>query len=149
MFVRIRLPIGSPHEAILVPQDAVGTDQGKKYLKVVGDKNVVEYRPITLGAQQPDGLQVVIPAKMVRTKDGLRQADKKTSAGGKTIDSIKLGERIIVGGLQFVHAGMHVRPKPIESNDNEKSKTSNESKPATPRDAKPQAAVSESKEKQQ
>ncbi|MBU4271294.1 MAG: efflux RND transporter periplasmic adaptor subunit [Planctomycetes bacterium] len=117
MFVRIRLPIGSPHEAILVPLKAVGTDQGKKYLKVVNDKNVVEYRPVALGAQQPDGLQVVIPVKMVRTKDGLRQADKKTAAGEKTIDSIKLGERIIVGGLQFVHSGMHVTPHPVKSDD--------------------------------
>ncbi len=117
MFVRIRLPIGSPHDAILVPPKAVGTDQGKKYLKIVNDKNIVEYRPVTLGAQQPDGLQVVIPVKMVRTKDGLRQADEKELSGGKTIDSIELGERVIVGGLQFVHSGMHVRPKPIKSDD--------------------------------
>lgn len=120
MFVRIRLPIGSPHAAILVPLKAIGTDQGKKYLKVVDDKNVVEYRPVTLGAQQPDGLQVVIPVKMIRAKDGLRQADEKTAAGEKTIDSIRLGERVIVGGLQFVHSGMHVTPRPIESESKEK-----------------------------
>ncbi|MBN1395014.1 MAG: efflux RND transporter periplasmic adaptor subunit [Pirellulales bacterium] len=120
MFVRIRLPIGAPHDAILVPQEAVGTDQGKKYLKVVNDKNVVEYRPIALGAQQPDGLQVVIPVKMIRTKDGLKQADDKTSKKEKIIDSIKLGERVIVGGLQFVHAGMKVAPEPVESDNNKR-----------------------------
>ena len=37
LFVRIRLPIGEPHDAMLVPRGAVGTDQGKKYLLVVND----------------------------------------------------------------------------------------------------------------
>ena len=114
MFVRVRLPIGAPHDAILVPQEAVGTDQGKKYLKVVDDRDTVEYRPIELGEQQPDGLQVVVPVKMIRTKDGLQQANGSTPADAKTFDSIALGERVIVGGLQFVHAGMHVTPKPVE-----------------------------------
>ena len=122
MFVRIRLPMGSPHDAILVPQKAIGTDQGKKYLKVVNEKDVVEYRTIELGAQQPDGLQVVIPVKMIRTKTGMRPADKNAPPGEKTFDSIRLGERIIVGGLQFVQAGMHVTPKPVaaESGDQQK-----------------------------
>src|SRR5262249_45149711 len=58
LFVRFRVPLGQARKMLLVPQAAVGTDQGKKFLFVVNDKDEVEYRPVTLGAQQPDGLQV-------------------------------------------------------------------------------------------
>ncbi len=122
MFVRIRLPMGRPHNAILVPQKAIGTDQGKKYLKVVNEKDIVEYRTIELGAQQPDGLQVVIPVKLIRTETGMRPADANAPPGEKSFDSIRLGERIIVGGLQFVQAGMHVTPKPIAAESGGKQK---------------------------
>jgi len=114
MFVRVRLPIGEPHSAILVPQAAIGTDQGKKYLLVVNDQNVVEYRPVTLGAQQPDTFQVVLPVKMIRTKDGLRPADENLPTHEKTVDSIASTDRIILLGLQRVHAGMKVTPQPYK-----------------------------------
>jgi len=121
MFVRIRLPIGGPHSALLVPQEAIGTDQGHKYLLVVNKQNIVEYRPVTLGAQQPDELQVVTPVKMVRTKDGLRPAGEQPTPKGKTVDSIGRNDRVIVGGLQRVQPGMRVDPHPAAKK--EKSET--------------------------
>ena len=36
MFARIRVPMGNPHEAILVPEEALGSDQGSKFVYVVG-----------------------------------------------------------------------------------------------------------------
>lgn len=112
LFVRIRLPLGEPYQALLVPQAALGTDQGKKYLLVVNDKNVAEYRPITPGPQQPDGLQVVFPIKLVRTKNGLVPKQEGASAGD-LVDSLTAGEQLIVGGLQRVRAGMTVEARPL------------------------------------
>ena len=38
LFVRVRLPVGDPHEAILVQEQAMGSDQGKKFVYVVQDE---------------------------------------------------------------------------------------------------------------
>ena len=64
MFVRIRVPVGEPANALLLPQAAIGTDQGRKYVLVVYDQDVVEQRVIDLGPAQPEGLQVVILTKI-------------------------------------------------------------------------------------
>jgi multidrug efflux system membrane fusion protein len=57
-FVRIRVA-GSPLEsALLVSDRAVGTDQGQKYLLVVGSDNVVVVKPVILGPEA-EGLRVV------------------------------------------------------------------------------------------
>jgi multidrug efflux system membrane fusion protein len=58
-FAAIRLPIGVPHEALLVIDRAISSDQGRKYVFVVGAENKVEMRRITTGALQEDGLRVV------------------------------------------------------------------------------------------
>jgi multidrug efflux system membrane fusion protein len=114
LFVRIRLPIGEPHEAVLVPRGAVGTDQGKKYLLVVNERDTVEYRPIELGAEQPGGLQVVLPVNMVRTKEGLRPAGEPAPPAQETVPSIAATDRVLVSGLQKVRPGVHVQPRPAE-----------------------------------
>jgi multidrug efflux system membrane fusion protein len=88
MFVRIRLPLGKPRPAVLVSDKAVGTDQGQKYLFVVTEKNVVEYRRIQVGPLQGDGLRVI--------QDGL-----------------KPGEWVIVTGVQLVRAGVDVKTEKI------------------------------------
>jgi RND family efflux transporter MFP subunit len=57
-FVRVRVA-GSPlHSALLVSDRAVGTDQGQKYLLVVGNENVVVVKPVELGPEA-EGLRVV------------------------------------------------------------------------------------------
>ncbi|MFO0810705.1 MAG: efflux RND transporter periplasmic adaptor subunit [Gemmataceae bacterium] len=85
LFVRVRLPLGPPHKAVLVSERAVGTDQGQKFVYVVNDKNAVVRQPVTLG-QAHDGLRVV--------ESGLTG-----------------GERVIVTGLQRVRPGIVVTPK--------------------------------------
>jgi multidrug efflux system membrane fusion protein len=107
LFLRVRVPIGPPHQAILVPQAAVGTDQGKKFVYVVNDKNVVEYRPIQLGPLQSNGMQIVEPFSIVRNKDGVRVVNP----GEAGEPSLVATDRVIVGGLQRVRSGMTVDPK--------------------------------------
>jgi RND family efflux transporter MFP subunit len=85
LFVRIRVPVGEPHKALLISEAALGTDQGQKFLFVVNDKNEVEYRPVKVGRLH-DGLRVVT--------DGLRE-----------------GERVVLNGLQRVRPGAKVEPR--------------------------------------
>jgi RND family efflux transporter MFP subunit len=86
LFVRLRLPLGEPYKALLVPGRAVNSAPGgRKSVFVVTDKNVVEDRPVTLGRQE-DGSVVV--------KDGLKAED-----------------RIIVSGAGKLREGMTVKPR--------------------------------------
>ncbi len=59
MFVRVRLPIGQPHSALLVIDRAIGSDQGLKFVYVVDTENKVQQRRIETGPLQEDGLRVV------------------------------------------------------------------------------------------
>ena len=49
LYVRVRIPFGDPHKAILVPEAAVGQDQRERYLLTVNKEYVVEYRKVKLG----------------------------------------------------------------------------------------------------
>jgi RND family efflux transporter MFP subunit len=115
LFVRVRLPLGPAYQALVVPQAAIGTDQGLKYVLVVDDKGTVEYRPVTLGAEQSDGWQVVAPVKMVRSPHGLRPLDSGETTSEPMIESLAANDRVVVGGLQQVRPGMTVDAKPISS----------------------------------
>jgi len=86
-FVRVKLPVGEPHPAVLVAERAIGTDQDRKYLLAVTDQNVVEYRPVKLGPVM-DGLRVI--------DEGLRP-----------------GEWVVVNGLQRVRPGVTVSPQRV------------------------------------
>ncbi|HEX4590813.1 MAG TPA: efflux RND transporter periplasmic adaptor subunit, partial [Gemmataceae bacterium] len=57
MFARVRLPLGQPHQALLVIDRAIGSDQGLKYVFVVDAQNKAQYRRVTTGALQEDGLR--------------------------------------------------------------------------------------------
>jgi membrane fusion protein, multidrug efflux system len=113
MFLRVRLPIGEAHSALLIPQAAVGTDQSQKYVYVLAADNKVEYRPIKLGEVQSDTLQVAIPEQIVRDAKGIRLAkpDEKGAEPSLTAD-----DRIIVGGLQRIRPGMTVQVQQAQQN---------------------------------
>ena len=89
-FIRVRLPIGKPRSALLVPEKSLGTDQGQKYVFVVNDRNEVERRNVRLGPQF--GAFRVIEDRV-----------------------LKPGDRVIVDGLLRVRSGSKVNPKPAES----------------------------------
>lgn len=84
VFVRARLPVQEPHQALLVSEQALGSDQGRRYLYVVNDKNVVEYRDVQVGPRHGE----------------LREIN----AG------LEPDERVVVRGLQRVRAGLTVKP---------------------------------------
>jgi RND family efflux transporter MFP subunit len=86
LFARVRLPIGGPHKAMLVPENAVGSEQGKKYLFVVNDKNVVEARVVKLGSRHGELREVT---------EGLTSEDwvvvgAKSVARGETVTPKKV-----------------------------------------------------------
>jgi RND family efflux transporter MFP subunit len=58
MFVRVRVRLGKPEPRLLVEQRALGSDQRGDFVLVVNEKNVVEYRPVELGATS-DGMRVI------------------------------------------------------------------------------------------
>lgn len=89
-FARIRMGQAQTARTLLVSERAIGTDQNKKYVLVVGADNKTEYREVTLGAPV-DGLRTV--------HSGLRA-----------------GERIVVNGLQRVRPGDVVQPQVVPMN---------------------------------
>ena len=106
MFIRVRFPVGDKKENCSVPQIAIGTDQGKKFVLVVNDSSVVEYRPVTIGPTEGE-LQVTEPIAIIRSDKGVRAAEANESGE----PSLKVGERVIVGGLQRVRPGLKVEAK--------------------------------------
>jgi len=63
--VRVRLPLGDPYSATLVPDAAVSTDQKQKYLLVVGeDKNAKRLNDVELGRLLDDGMRVILKPKL-------------------------------------------------------------------------------------
>lgn len=86
-FVRVQLGQAKAEQQLVINERAVGTDQNKKFVFVVGDDAKAAWREVSLGAAH-DGLRVV-------------------NAG------LKPGERIIVNGLQRVRPGATVAPEPV------------------------------------
>lgn len=93
-FVRVRLPVGRPYQAIVIPDEAVQNDQERKFVWVVNDKNEVEYRPIQLGQALRDYRVVKPPEEGKAGKEGL-----------------SVGDRVIVSGMQRVRKGLVVDPQ--------------------------------------
>jgi multidrug efflux system membrane fusion protein len=87
MFVRIRLPIGQPHPALLIIDRAIQSDQGLKYVFVLDSENKAQYRRVTTGPLQEDGLRVVT--------------------------GVEASDLVVVGALQQVRARLKVQPEVI------------------------------------
>jgi RND family efflux transporter MFP subunit len=86
LFARIRLPGSSQYEALLLPDEAIGSDQTQRFAFVVNDQHTVEYRRVELGPMI-DGLRVI--------RHGLKPQ-----------------EWVIVNGVQRVRTGTKVDPQP-------------------------------------
>ena len=71
-FVRVRVPFDQQQNALLVPDTALGSDQGGRYVLVVTKENVVEQRKVQTGPLE-GGLRVI--------EDGLKADDRVVIAG--------------------------------------------------------------------
>jgi RND family efflux transporter MFP subunit len=107
-FVRIRVPVGEPHPALLVPEASIGRDQNRKYVLIVDKDSKVQRRYVELGAEQPGGMQVVEPVK--DTGDGNGAQPEEQAA-----PPLAAGDQVIVTGLQRIQPGLTVEAKPLES----------------------------------
>jgi membrane fusion protein, multidrug efflux system len=85
MFVSVRMGSGTIDDALLVPESAIGNDQSKRFVFVVGDGNKAEYRSVALGPQV-DGNRVVLTG-------------------------LKAGDRVILDHLQRLVPGAPVVPQ--------------------------------------
>jgi RND family efflux transporter MFP subunit len=85
MFARVQVPASAPYQALMLPDAAIGTEQARKFVYVIGEDNIARLRYVTLG-QVVDDLRVI--------KDGL--AD---------------GERVVINGLMRVRQGQKVTPE--------------------------------------
>lgn len=85
MFVSVRMGNGAIDDALLVPESAIGNDQSKRFVFVVGDNNKAEYRAVALGPQV-DGNRVVLTG-------------------------LKAGDRVILDHLQRLAPGAPVIPQ--------------------------------------
>lgn len=87
-FGRVRIALSAPHEALLVPEAALGFDQGSPYLLLVGDGDKVLFRPVRLGGKQGDRRVVV--------------------------SGISRDDRVVVNGLQRARPGSVVKATPAD-----------------------------------
>src|SRR3954466_14713616 len=88
LFARVKLVGEHTRKALLVRDAAIGTDQDRKFVLVVGQGDTLAYRP-------------VVPGRLV---DGLRIIDS----------GLQPGEHVVVNGLMRVRPGMKVAPQLAE-----------------------------------
>jgi RND family efflux transporter MFP subunit len=69
--VRVRLTIGKPYKASLVPDTAILSDQDKRFVLIVDDKKTVRRRNVTLGAITDDGMRAIVSADKLAEGDDL------------------------------------------------------------------------------
>ena len=87
LYARVQLGGASPRQVLLIDEKAVGTDQAKRFVLVVGEGNQTAYREVQLG--------------------GVHDGQRVVEAG------LQAGENIVVNGLQRVRPGDTVRPNVV------------------------------------
>jgi RND family efflux transporter MFP subunit len=65
LFVRLRLIGSGTYRALLIPDEAVQSDQANKFVWLVDDQNTVRYRPVKIGTLH-EGFRVVTEASRRR-----------------------------------------------------------------------------------
>ncbi|WP_435021321.1 efflux RND transporter periplasmic adaptor subunit [Tundrisphaera sp. TA3] len=85
LFVRVRMPVETKPDALLVPDRALGSDQGGVYLLVVDKDDTVQRRAVKSGPE--DGTLRVVSGQL------------------------GLEDRVVVDGLLRARPGMKVKPK--------------------------------------
>jgi multidrug efflux system membrane fusion protein len=88
LFVRVKVPVSKPYEALMIPEQALATDQNIKFVYVVGADGAATRRNIELGAQRGE-MRIVT-------------------------SGLEAGERVIVKGLQRVKPGQKVEAEEVK-----------------------------------
>ncbi len=84
MFARIRVDLGTSKDSIVIPQRALVELQGKNFVWVITPENTARQRPVKTGELSDSNIVI--------------------------LEGLKLGERIVVEGLQKVREGIPVTP---------------------------------------
>ena len=87
-FARIRIAPQSARQSVLVPEKTIGTDLNNRFVLVVDENNVLQYRP-------------VVP--------GIRVGSLRVIESG-----LQAGDRVAVNGPARVGPGMPVAPRPVQ-----------------------------------
>lgn len=95
--VRVRVPVRESYAALVVPDEAISSDQDNKYLLCLNAENVVVRRDVRLGKLLEDGMRVILPA-------------------GKASDAVTAADRVIVDGLQRARINYPVQPMDSRGN---------------------------------
>lgn len=88
LFARVRIPASLPYKAVLIPETAIGTEQGNKFVITVNDKNEAVNTAIETGPMAY-GLRIV--------KSGLSANDT-----------------VVLNGLQMIRPNAKLAPEPSE-----------------------------------
>ncbi len=86
MSVSVNMGSGTKKEQILLTERAIGTDQDRKFVFVVGEDGIAQYREVKIGARV-QGKRVIL-------------------------SGLETGERVITEGLAKIRPGMPVMAKP-------------------------------------
>ena len=108
LFVRVRLPIGEPHPTLLIPEDSIGSDQGRSFLYVIDKNEEVEYRPVVLGALF-DG---AAGRKLRAIREGI-EAGERFIQDSEAIRRVRPGAKVKIIQPASVHVA--VTPPPTTS----------------------------------
>jgi RND family efflux transporter MFP subunit len=87
LFARVRIPATAQHSALLISETAIGTDQGQRYVLIVGKDDITQYRKVALGG--------LVEGKRIVT------------------EGIGPDDQIIVDGQARVRPGMKVLPQAV------------------------------------
>ena len=101
LFVRVRLPIGDPHPALMVREQAMVTDQGRKTVFVLVEKKDKEGKPVLVNGEPKWVVQVRDVGNVGVLRDGYREVEK----------GIQPGDRVVVAGMQRLRPDMEVIPE--------------------------------------
>jgi RND family efflux transporter MFP subunit len=106
LFVRVRLPIGDPHPALLIPEQSLVSDQGRKQIWVVRPKKDTQGNPLTKDKGQTI-CQVEEP-KDVGNPGVLREGFREIVKG------VQPGDWVVVNGMQRLRPGIEVYAEKVK-----------------------------------
>lgn len=88
LLAKLKLSSGEPVTAVMTPEKAIGTDQNKRFVWVLGSDKMPQFREVQLGALE-GGMRVIT-------------------------SGLKTGELVVVNGLQRVRPGMPLNAEELK-----------------------------------